>query len=178
LDAKPYKKSTTLPSKKQIIHYYGGGAKCDATGQPRHVEVKFRCLDNPSPSATAIALYLLEPKTCEYTLTVESSLLCTLLQVSDDYNIFDTSEYLKEQSTARDSNGQEYGTGFHEVPRRPMRNPGSQLKFPQDKDPRSADNSQEKERSFSNRMKERKVTPPPNDVEIIVLDEDEDGGGM
>lgn len=92
LDKHPHKKSVSAASKKQVIHYYTGGAACDQTGQPRFVEVKFKCVDNPSPSA--IAIYLLEPKTCEYTLGVESSVLCPLLQGSDDYGLFDLTNYV------------------------------------------------------------------------------------
>jgi len=92
LDKNPHKKSISLASKKQISHFYTGGASCDQTGQPRVVEVKFKCVDAPSPSA--IALYLLEPKTCEYALGVESSVLCPVLQSSDDYGLFDTSKIL------------------------------------------------------------------------------------
>jgi len=90
LDKNPHKKSISLSSKKQVVHYYTGGAPCDATGEPRIVEVKFKCVENPNPAA--IALYLLEPKTCEYTLGVESSILCPLLQGSDDYGLFDSSK--------------------------------------------------------------------------------------
>lgn len=93
MDKNPHKKSISLASKKQVVHYYTGGAACDQTGQPRVVEVKFKCIDTPSPSA--IALYLLEPKTCEYTLGVESSVLCPLLQGSNDYGLFDTSKFIE-----------------------------------------------------------------------------------
>ncbi len=82
--------------KIQLVHYYTGGAACDQTGQPRIVEVKFKCVETPSPSA--IALYLLEPKTCEYALGVESSVLCPLMQGSDDYGLFDISSFLESPS--------------------------------------------------------------------------------
>lgn len=32
----------------------------------------------------AIALYLLEPNTCEYVLAIESPLLCALIETADD----------------------------------------------------------------------------------------------
>ena len=42
------------------------------SGKPRHVEVKLKC--KKSESASAVSIYLLEPKTCEYVLGVESPL--------------------------------------------------------------------------------------------------------
>ncbi|CAL8111604.1 unnamed protein product [Orchesella dallaii] len=92
LEKHPHKKSITMQNKRTVIQYYSNGDSCDQTGQPRSVEVKLKCVDNPSPSA--IAVYLLEPKTCEYTLGVESSLLCPLLKQSDDYGLFDVSEFV------------------------------------------------------------------------------------
>lgn len=92
LDKHPHKKSITMQNKRTVIHYYSNGDSCDQTGQPRSVEVKLKCVDNPSPSA--IAVYLLEPKTCEYTLGVESSLLCPLLKQSDDYGLFDVGDFV------------------------------------------------------------------------------------
>ena len=47
------------------------------TGKPRHVEVKLKCKKSESPSA--VSIYLLEPKTCEYVLGVESPLVCDIL---------------------------------------------------------------------------------------------------
>jgi hypothetical protein len=55
-------------------------------------------VEHPSPSA--IAVYLLEPKTCEYTLGVESSLLCPFLRTSDDYGQFDISQLINSLSSS------------------------------------------------------------------------------
>jgi len=84
-----------------VYHYYSGGAQCDHTGEPRSVEVKLRCVDHPNPSA--VSLYLLEPKTCEYTLTVESGLFCTLLSsATHDYGLIDASDFIStHKSTLR-----------------------------------------------------------------------------
>lgn len=92
LDKHPHKKSITMQNKKTVIHYHSNGDSCDQTGQPRSVEVKLKCSDNPSPSA--IVVYLLEPKTCEYTLGVESTLLCPILKQSDDYGLFDAGDFI------------------------------------------------------------------------------------
>lgn len=113
LDKHPHKKSIAMQNKRAVIHYYSNGDSCDQTGQPRSVEVKLKCVDNPSPSA--IAVYLLEPKTCVYTLGVESSLLCPLLKQSDDYGLFDVNEFVslaeKEKSTISKSSGSSVGSG-------------------------------------------------------------------
>jgi endoplasmic reticulum lectin 1 len=46
-------------------------------------QVKLKCLETSS-SPGAVALYLLEPKTCEYILGVESPLICNILAQADD----------------------------------------------------------------------------------------------
>jgi hypothetical protein len=97
-------------------------------------------------------------------LTVESSLLCSLLQGSDDYGLFDTSEFVEE---AKISSG-----GSKDRARKPVTASPSLSK---EKDSRSS-SSQDRDRPLSSRMKERKATPPPNDMEIIVMDADDDGG--
>ena len=116
LDRNPQKKPLISSNRKSVYHHYGSGDSCDQTGAPRTVEVKFRCIDHPSPSA--VTLYLLEPKTCElystsrhltvlltifcvaffsgeYTLSVESALFCPLIRTADEYGLFDTSQYVK-----------------------------------------------------------------------------------
>jgi len=50
--------------------------------KPRAVEVKLKCKQADSPST--VSLYLLEPRTCEYILGVESPLVCDLLHMADD----------------------------------------------------------------------------------------------
>ncbi len=98
-DRNPHKKPSLTTMKRTIYHYYTGGAQCDHTGQPRSVEVKFRCVDHPSPSA--VSLYLMEPKTCEYTLTVESGLFCPLLKsASTDYGLIDTTEFVRSTKSS------------------------------------------------------------------------------
>jgi hypothetical protein len=101
-DRNPHKKPSTTTLKKTIYHYYTGGAQCDQTGQPRAVEVKFRCVEHPS--STSVTLYLMEPKTCEYTLTVESGLFCPLLKsATNDYGFIDTSEFVRSKSSYKNS---------------------------------------------------------------------------
>ena len=67
----------------QVSIFYSGGDMCDLTGKPRQIEVKMKCKQADSPST--VSLYLLEPKTCEYVLGVESPLVCDLLNHADDH---------------------------------------------------------------------------------------------
>lgn len=67
----------------QISHFYTGGDVCDKTNQPRHVEVKLKCTDSVG-APDVIALYLLEPRPCEYVLNVESSKICDILPLASD----------------------------------------------------------------------------------------------
>jgi endoplasmic reticulum lectin 1 len=72
-----------LSQRKQIIHFYSGGSVCDKTGKTRQVEVHLKCLQN-AQSASAVSLYLLEPKVCNYVLGVESPLICSVLEKVDE----------------------------------------------------------------------------------------------
>lgn len=83
LEKNPHKQPKPLASRKQITHLYSGGTPCDKTGRPRQTEVKLKCLESSS-SPGAVALYLLEPKTCEYILGVESPLICRILSQADE----------------------------------------------------------------------------------------------
>uniref|UniRef100_A0A182LWM3 Endoplasmic reticulum lectin 1 n=1 Tax=Anopheles culicifacies TaxID=139723 RepID=A0A182LWM3_9DIPT len=67
----------------QISLFYTGGDFCDKTNQHRHVEVKLKCTEQ-SGSSDVIALYLLEPRPCEYVLNVESSKICDILPLASD----------------------------------------------------------------------------------------------
>lgn len=92
LEKHPSKKpSLPAESRRTISHYYSGGASCDQTGIPRSVEVRLKCIDPNSQTPSAVALYLLEPKTCEYVLGVESNLFCPLLKTADDHGRLDIS---------------------------------------------------------------------------------------
>ena len=55
---------------------------CNLPENPRQVEVKLKCKRSDSPST--VSLYLLEPKTCEYVLGVESPLVCDIIHLADD----------------------------------------------------------------------------------------------
>lgn len=67
--------------KTVLWHMYDGGETCELTGRPRHTVVKMKCTET---SAHQSQLYLLEPATCEYVLSVESPLICELFRSVDE----------------------------------------------------------------------------------------------
>jgi len=81
LDQHPSKKPKEGSSRKQVSIFYSRGEVCDLTGKPRQIEVKLKC--KPADSPSTVSLYLLEPKTCQYVLGVESPLVCDLLPHAD-----------------------------------------------------------------------------------------------
>lgn len=52
-----------------MSHFYGNGDTCEETGKARQVEVKLKC-KYVEGHPESVALYLLEPKTCQYILVV------------------------------------------------------------------------------------------------------------
>lgn len=66
-----------------LSHFYDDGTVCELNGRPRQTEVKLKCLEQAS-SPHQVQLYLLEPSTCQYVLSVESPLICDLLTNIDD----------------------------------------------------------------------------------------------
>ena len=102
LKKNPYKASLLLGStKKSVVHLYSGGDQCDKSGLPRTIEVKYKCVEHTNPtSPSAIALYLLEPKVCEYSLTVESALLCPIIKNADEFGQFDVSSFWSKTEDA------------------------------------------------------------------------------
>uniref|UniRef100_A0A182IZ96 Endoplasmic reticulum lectin 1 n=1 Tax=Anopheles atroparvus TaxID=41427 RepID=A0A182IZ96_ANOAO len=82
----------------QISHFYTDGDICDKTNQPRHVEVKLKCTEH-SASSDVIALYLLEPRPCEYVLNVESSKICDILPLAtEDMLLPENIQQLEEET--------------------------------------------------------------------------------
>lgn len=81
LEKHPSKKPKEGSSRKQVSIFYSQGEICDLTGKHRQIEVKLKC--KPADSPSTVSLYLLEPKTCEYVLGVESPLVCDLLPHAD-----------------------------------------------------------------------------------------------
>lgn len=81
IEEHPTKKPKPMDKRKFVSHLYSDGGICDLTGRPRQVEVKLKCKEADSPSV--VSLYLLEPKTCQYVLGVESPLVCDILHHAD-----------------------------------------------------------------------------------------------
>ncbi|XP_076239624.1 endoplasmic reticulum lectin 1 isoform X2 [Calliopsis andreniformis] len=82
--AHPHKKPKSPELRKQLKHFYSDGTICDKTGNPRQTEVKLRCVESPTTSPSRVSLFLLEPKTCEYVLVVESPIICDILEYADE----------------------------------------------------------------------------------------------
>ncbi|CAH1792066.1 unnamed protein product [Owenia fusiformis] len=91
----PNKRPKEKSSRKYISQFYSDGSICDLTGKPRHVEVKLKCLNNPT-NPNAVTIYLVEPKTCEYMLVVESPILCSIIEQANDDGMLPT-DYNKVQ---------------------------------------------------------------------------------
>lgn len=68
----------------------------------RQTEVKLKCMDNFSSLAT-VSMYLLEPKTCQYILVIESPLICDILKIADDDGLV-SKERLEKTSDVRYEN--------------------------------------------------------------------------
>ncbi|XP_076313758.1 endoplasmic reticulum lectin 1 isoform X1 [Tachypleus tridentatus] len=81
--ANPQKRPKRGKVLRHVSQLYSGGAVCEETGKPRQVEVKLKCKDIKG-HPDSVSLYLLEPKTCEYILGVESPIICPLLQRTDE----------------------------------------------------------------------------------------------
>lgn len=84
IEAHPHKKPKPIDQRKQLSHFYSDGSVCDKTGKLRQTEVKLKCVTNPLGSQSSVSLFLLEPKTCEYILGVESPFICKILRHADE----------------------------------------------------------------------------------------------
>jgi len=83
IEAHPHKRPKPLAERKQLSHFYSDGSVCDKTGKLRQTEVRLKCIESPTTSPSSVSLFLLEPKTCEYILGVESPLICDILEYVD-----------------------------------------------------------------------------------------------
>jgi len=95
LDKNPIKKPREKSElKKTVHHFYGNGDVCDLNGEKRWTEVKLKCIENAA-KPHAIAIFLIEPNPCEYTVVVESALFCKLIQASDENGVLPLPELVK-----------------------------------------------------------------------------------
>nr|CAH8852688.1 unnamed protein product [Trichobilharzia regenti] len=78
------KQISSIPSDRQISLYYGNGDLCQETGKLRETVVKLKCL--PSTNS-GISLAFSEPKTCVYSILVESSMFCDIIPLADENGI-------------------------------------------------------------------------------------------
>ncbi|XP_071962419.1 endoplasmic reticulum lectin 1-like [Antedon mediterranea] len=72
-----------------ISQFYGNGDICDLTGKARQVQVRLKCKE--TLKLPAVSLSLQEPLTCDYILTIESSIFCPLLSTVDVNGLFNYS---------------------------------------------------------------------------------------
>lgn len=90
LEKHPEKKPAQGKTPKQVSNYYSQGDPCaDSGGKARHVEVKLKCKIMPNAQSDSVAIYLIEPQTCEYILGVESPILCRLLSSVDENGLIE-----------------------------------------------------------------------------------------
>ncbi|KAE8750013.1 hypothetical protein FOCC_FOCC003137 [Frankliniella occidentalis] len=101
LKQNPHKQPKPKAIRKHVSHFYSNGSPCDKTGRPRHTEVKLKCPDQ-SPSPGSVALYLMEPRTCEYILNVESQLICDLLPLADEHGLIKVPKIDDDEVTVAD----------------------------------------------------------------------------
>lgn len=92
VDDNPSKGAKRAGYSSSLWHHYDKGTQCDRTGLPREVDVKLTCTMSAGGSSTAVSMYLLEPKTCQYILVVESPIVCALVSLADDYGLVDDSK--------------------------------------------------------------------------------------
>ena len=57
-------------------HFLAGGTKCDLTGEPREVEVRFTCSKRSKELSTNMVTSISEVKTCKYVLNFETFAIC------------------------------------------------------------------------------------------------------
>lgn len=68
-------------SQNEISYLFSSGDICHETNRLRYVEARLRCLDSETRQFT---MTLEEPKLCEYRLTLQSNLVCKLLELVDE----------------------------------------------------------------------------------------------
>lgn len=88
LKMNPQKRPQKAGPFPQISHFYQGGSVCHETGDKRETEVQLKCLENAT-SMLEVKLNLMEPKTCSYILSVESPLICHIIQKADENGLID-----------------------------------------------------------------------------------------
>lgn len=87
------------------------------------LQVRLKCVRNPGGSQSSVSLFLLEPKTCEYILGVESPMICDIIKKADiDYGLIDDNnafnvgptEMSNQQETETIANEDEWRTDIVE----------------------------------------------------------------
>lgn len=105
LEKNPHKRPKPVGQRKQLSHFYSDGTICDKTGKPRQTEVKLKCLENTNGAGTVV-LYLLEPKSCEYILGVESPIICDIIDKADNNGLVQLEFVEKREYKSKDKEEQ------------------------------------------------------------------------
>lgn len=82
----PSKMPKEKGKRKSLSFLYTDGDQCELTGKTRIAEVRLKCVEN-NASPHSVSIYLIEPKTCEYIMGIESPLFCSILDRADEYGI-------------------------------------------------------------------------------------------
>jgi len=133
LKENPSKVPKTAEFRKHVSHFYSDGDFCELSGKPRQIEVKLKC--KPSQSISAVTLYLLEPKTCEYILGVESPLICDILNRADENGIMEVYPTIDKELVTDDET-------LDELVEKASRSDSSSSSVPQSSPPSSVASSQ------------------------------------
>ncbi|XP_066934361.1 endoplasmic reticulum lectin 1-like [Clytia hemisphaerica] len=72
--------------KNHVMHYYTGGDICDLTGAPRTALVILTCIKGKGQQ---LSIYMSEPHPCQYTIGVESPILCPFVEKADKNGLFE-----------------------------------------------------------------------------------------
>ncbi|KAK3093191.1 hypothetical protein FSP39_012445 [Pinctada imbricata] len=86
IEKNPSKRPKEKGNRKSISLLYTDGDVCDLTGKRRLAEVRLKCVENPR-QPHAVSIYLIEPRTCEYILGIESHLFCSIIDRADENGV-------------------------------------------------------------------------------------------
>lgn len=97
LNANPHKRiHLSKQKRKELSYLYTDGTYCDKVGRPRQTEVRLQCLEK-SKSLSSVSLFLIEPRTCEYELNVESPLVCDIITLADSNNLIPEIKHVENE---------------------------------------------------------------------------------
>uniref|UniRef100_T2M7R1 Endoplasmic reticulum lectin 1 n=1 Tax=Hydra vulgaris TaxID=6087 RepID=T2M7R1_HYDVU len=78
-------KKNVSKERKHVVHLYTGGDFCDLIGEPRKAFVYLMCRPG---NGQELIISMLEEKSCQYKVTVESPILCQFIENVDKFGLF------------------------------------------------------------------------------------------